>query len=163
MNTVQRKYEIINIPHDFLHTIARRLASSRSWPHIVAVLKLKNCNILKGSPAQTLQFWSLVTTIPVWCKDARGSPMKIAAKVYNVKSMGTKMITQHFRPCTWHFHTSSEYGSCTHTAHPVPRASVQSTLRHTFVGMRCSVHMWYNFRYEYNYLMLAYYGNIIVN
>ena len=52
--------------HLFHMTNARRLAaaSSRSWPHIVAVLKLKNC---KGSAlAQALQFWLLVTTIPVW-------------------------------------------------------------------------------------------------
>ena len=37
----QRRYEIINIPRDFLHTNAHRPASSGSWPYMVAVLKLK--------------------------------------------------------------------------------------------------------------------------
>ena len=102
-NTSTRRYKIIDIPCDFLHTNACWLVSLRSWSHIVAVLKLKNCDILKGSLAQALQFWSLVTTIPVWCWDIWGSPMK-ASNVYYVKSMGTKVMTQHFCPCTWRFH-----------------------------------------------------------
>ena len=42
-------YEIINIPRDFC---AYQCASSWVCPHIVAVLKLKNCGIPKGSLAQ---------------------------------------------------------------------------------------------------------------
>ena len=99
----QRRYKIINIPRDFLHTNAHQLASSRLWPHMVAAL---NCDMFNGSLAQTLQFWSLVTTILVWCRDPQGSPMKVAAKVYFVKSEN-KVMTQYFWPCMWHFHTFS--------------------------------------------------------
>ena len=36
--------------------------------HIVAVLKLKNWDILKGWLAQVFQFWSLVTTMKITAK-----------------------------------------------------------------------------------------------
>ena len=75
----------------YTYTNRHRLVSLRSWPHMVAVLKLRNCDILKWSLAQTLQFWLLVTTISVWCRDPQGSPMKnchwnLLCKVYGNKS-----------------------------------------------------------------------------
>ena len=108
-NPSQKSYEIINIPCDFLHTNVRRLMSSRSWLYIVAVLKVKNCDVLKGSLAETLQFWSLVISILVWYRNPRGSPMKKAPKVYCVKFYwNKKVMTQHLCLCTWCFRTSSE-------------------------------------------------------
>ena len=47
----QRRYEIISIPREFC---AYQCASSWTCLHTVAVLKLKNCGIPKGSLAQTL-------------------------------------------------------------------------------------------------------------
>ena len=93
------------IPREFLRTNVRHRGCDPII--IVVVLKLENCDILNGSLAQALQFWSLVITIPVWCRDPQGSPMKFASDVYYVKSMGTKVITQQFYPCTWRFCTSS--------------------------------------------------------
>ena len=57
------------------------------------MLKLKNCYNIPL--AQTLNTLVLIT-IPVWCGDPRGATMKIAAEVYYVKSMGTKVMSQHF-------------------------------------------------------------------
>ena len=80
---------------------------------VIKVMTLYRCCVEAwelGSLAQALQFWLLVTSTPVWYRDPWGSPMKTTSNVYYVKSMGTKVITQHFCPCTWCFRTSS--GAC---------------------------------------------------
>ena len=106
---LQRRYEIINIPCDFY---AYQSTSLWVCPHIVPVLKLKNCGILKGSLAQTLWFWSLVTFILVWIGDPEGSLLKITIKVYYAKSTGIKVMTQHFSWGTWCIRTSSGALDC---------------------------------------------------
>ena len=84
---MQRRYEIISIPHDFS---AYQCASSWACPHTVAVLNLKNHGIPEGSLAPTLWFRSLITVIPFLLGDPEGSHSKIVIKVYYVKSMGIK-------------------------------------------------------------------------
>ena len=54
-----------------VHTSARH---RRFIPHMVAVLKLEKCGILKRSLAQTLEFQTLITITLFLVEDPDGSP-----------------------------------------------------------------------------------------
>ena len=92
---LQREYEIINIPRDFRAYHAHH----RGCPRTFAVLKLKkklwyrqsisNSNFIDSITAHSHTF-----NLLLW--DPEGSPSKIAIKVYYEKSMGIKVMTQHF-------------------------------------------------------------------
>ena len=60
---------------------------------MVAVLKLKNCDILKGSLAQTSVLIASHNHTNLVYGSPGGPPMKIAVEVYYVKSMGTNVMT----------------------------------------------------------------------
>ena len=105
---LQREYEIINIPRDF-----RAYKCAPSWvsPYICSVEAKEK---LWG--LQRISSWNVIVPITdhshtFIVTGSWGILLKIAIKVYYEKSMGIKVMTQHFCQRIWSFCTSSGWSS----------------------------------------------------
>ena len=89
MNIKQRRYEIINIPHDFC---AYQSTSSWVCPCTVAMLKAKNSGIVKGSLYSSIVVVSIACPIHIgleqgsWRFTLKNRHPSLLCKVYGAKN-----------------------------------------------------------------------------